>query len=88
MERVIVIKITDHIDKRDFREPLQSACRQHHSMETAPIRVHNDYLKAVGTNGADILVFLDLNTVFDTIDHVIQLNMRQQRFHITGPALS
>ena len=66
----------------------QSAYIEHHSTETALLKVKNDLCRSVDDHGAAVLVLLDLSAAFDTIDHGILLRRLEERFGITGAALS
>ena len=68
------MQLADHLKENDLYEIFQSAYRQLHSTETALLRVQNDLLQAVDSEGA-ILVLLDLSAAFDTIDHQKRLNL-------------
>ena len=69
IERIICVQLVDHLKENDLYEIFQSACRQLHSTETALLRVQNDILQAVDSEGGAILILLDLSAAFDTIDH-------------------
>ena len=47
----------------------QSAYRQLHSVEIALSRVYNDLICNKAEGKCSILVFLDLNAAFETVDH-------------------
>ena len=87
IEKVVDHQITDHIQKYNLEEAMQSAYRQHHSTETAWVRLHNDILRALDDNMAVLLVCLDLSAAFDTIDHGILLHLLEHRLGITGKCL-
>ena len=61
-----------------------SACRQHHSTETALLRVQNDLLRAGDANKEAILILLDLSAAFDTIDYDLMLARLNGRYGVTG----
>ena len=65
----------------------QSAYKPIHSTETALLRVQNDILQAVNSEGGAILVLLDLSADFDTIDHQKLLELLDYSFGIRGDAL-
>ena len=69
IERIVCVQLVDHLKENDFYEIFQSAYRQLHSTETALLRLQNDILQAVDSEGGVILVPLDLSAAFDTIDH-------------------
>ena len=78
---------------------LQSAYRQHHSKETALLKVKNDLLINMNKEHVSLLVLLDLSAAFDTVDQtadnawrsrncsfVVQINLtgRSQRVSVNG----
>ena len=87
LERIVAVRFIEHITDNGLYEVFQSAYRQMHSTETALLRVHNDILQAVDSNGGAILVLLDLSAAFDTIDHGKLLNILERTFGVTGSAL-
>ena len=80
IERVVVVRLNQHLTKNGLHEVLQSAYKQNHSTETALLKVQNDLLMAIDTYGEAVLILLDLSAAFDTIDHTILL----QRLHELG----
>ncbi|XP_068716843.1 uncharacterized protein [Montipora capricornis] len=84
IERVVGHQITAHIENNNLNEVMRSAYRQHHSTETAWVRLHNDILTAIDNNMAVLLVCLDLSAPFDTVDHGILLQRLGHRLGITG----
>ena len=81
-------QLNDYVSKCNLRELYQSAYVEHHSTETALLRVKNDLAMHVDRNGGAVLVLLDLSAAFDTIDHEILLTRLADRFCIAGKALS
>ena len=87
IERIICVQLVDHLKENGLYEIFQSAYRQLHSTETALLRVQNDILQAVDSDGGAILVLLDLSAAFDTIDHQKLLDLLDCSFGIRGDAL-
>ena len=72
-ERVMVVRLNQHLIQNGLHEILQSAYKQNHSTETALLKVQNDLLMAIDTYGGAVLILLDLSAASDTIDHIILL---------------
>ena len=52
---------------------LQSSYRQHHSTETALLKVLNDVLLNMNSQQVTLMVLLDLSMAFDTVNHDVML---------------
>ena len=81
------VQLVEQLKENDLYEIFQSAYRQLHSTETALLRVQNDILQAVDSEGGAILVLLDLSAAFDPIDHQKLLDLLDYSFGIRGDAL-
>ena len=86
-EKVVALRLSDHLDSQNLHEPFQSAYRRLHSTETALLRVCSDIRAALDRKKGTLLVLLDLSSAFDTIDHTILLNRLSKRYGIQGYAL-
>ena len=69
VEKVMSIRILEHILDNNIVDSVQSAYRAGHSCETASLRVYNDIVTTVGKGNGSFLVLLDLSAAFDTIHH-------------------
>ena len=87
LEKAVATQINSFIDMTDSNNPFQSAYKQHHSTESALLKIHNDVLIAMDKGRVTALTLLDLSAAFDTIDHDILLNRLENWFGITGTAL-
>ena len=74
IEKVVALRLSDHLDSQNLNEPFQFAYRRLHSTETALLRVCSDIRAALDRRKGTLLVLLDLSPAFDTIDHTILLN--------------
>ena len=66
---------------------MQSAYREHHSTETALLKVKNDILMNMDMGHLTLLVHLDLSAAFDTVDHEILIHRLQSLRGLGGSAL-
>ena len=87
LEKSAAIQVHNYLNDNDLFPALQSAYRKYHSTETALLRVTDDILKTLDTNGEVILVLIDLSAAFDTLDHQILLARLRKYFNFTETAL-
>eukprot|EP00057_Strongylocentrotus_purpuratus_P016298 XP_011670772.1 PREDICTED: uncharacterized protein LOC105441399 [Strongylocentrotus purpuratus] len=87
IERIVSQQLMTYLNSISLLPSRQSAYRQHHSVETALIRVQNDLLQSLDTGNEAVLLLLDLTSAFDTVDHSILLTRLRDRFGVTGMAL-
>jgi len=87
LEKIVVKRLLDHMERNNLHEVMQSAYKQFHSTETALVRVHNDILMNMDNKQGTILVLLDLSAAFDTIDHPVLFKTLEHRLGIKGTAL-
>lgn len=85
-EKVVADRVESHTVTNGLHELMQSAYKQHHSVETALTRVQNDILLALDNKQCVLLVLLDLSAAFDTVDHSTMLQRLNKDFGITGTA--
>ena len=69
--------LEDHLCKCSLFDPLQSAYRSGHSTETALVKINNDIVSSLDGGQSAILAFVDLSSLFDTVNHVIFLRRLQ-----------
>ena len=87
IEKVVAKRLRAHLKQNDLFPKYQSAYREHHSTETAMLRVQNDILKHIDRGNCVALVLLDLSAAFDTIDHKLLLDRLEKNFGISSKAL-
>ena len=73
IERVVALRIHDHMKINNLYEQFQSSYRKFHSTKTALTSVH-DLLRHIDEKQCVILLLLDFSAAFDTIDHNIILS--------------
>jgi len=87
LERLVLKQLLSHLKLNSLEETFQSAYREHHSTETALVRVVNDLLNLIDQGSCSLLSLLDLSSAFDTIDHGLLLKRLQTTYGISGTAL-
>ena len=88
VERSVAARFVKHCDQKHLFPVRQSAFRRHHSTETAVLIVHNDIVRAIDNGQLTVMLFLDLSSAFDTVDHDIMLSILHRRFSVDGAALN
>ena len=84
LKRVVVARLSEHMDTHKLHESFQSAYKPNHSVESALIRVHSDILQAMDRQRIVVLILLDLSAAFDTIDHRVLLHRLSHDLHGDG----
>ncbi len=87
IEKVVALRILDHMKDNNLLDEMQSAYRSGHSTETALLRVHNDIVISVDQGKGVALILLDLSAAFDTVDHEILLNFLRDYVGLDGSVL-
>ena len=78
IEKVLAVRLLDHMTASNQMDPMQSAYRKGHRTETALLRVHNDIISAVDKGYGVCLIMLDLSAAFDAVDHTILLTFLKE----------
>ena len=84
IEKCVLKQLLIHLEDNELFCSFQSAYRQFHSCETAIAKVSNDIFMNMESNAPSFLVFLDLSSAFDLVDHSILLQRLKEQFGITG----
>ena len=88
LEKVVDMRLEQHLTIKNLHEEHQSAYRKFHSTETAVLKVQNDVLQSLDQNNVTIMVLLDLSAAFDTIDHQTLLHRLEHHYGVTGKPLT
>ena len=88
IERIVKVRLTDHLSLNNLLNPYQSAYCKHHSTETALLYIHDHLINAIGSQKLSCLCLLDLCAAFDTIDHDILITRLSSWFGIHGSVLN
>ena len=88
-ERAGAEQFLEHLTANNLDSQLQTAYKQHHSTETALLKVKNDILMSIDEQlDVTLLVLLDLSAAFDTIDHDTVIDRLESDLGITENALA
>jgi len=87
-EKIVALRLTDHLEDNDLLETFQSAYKKGHRTGTALTRINDDLLRVINDNACVILVLLDHSAVFDTFDHQILLTRLKCRYSVKGTSLA
>ena len=68
-ERAAAHQLTQHVIDHGLDCDLQSAYKEHHSTETALLKVKNDLLMSMDKQHVTLLMMLDLSAAFETVCH-------------------
>ena len=66
-------QLNQHVIENGILPPTQSAYRTRHSTESALLRVYNDITTSLDKGLHTIVVYLDMSSAFDSIDHGLLL---------------
>jgi hypothetical protein len=87
-ERVVDAGRIDYVNQLKLMPTFQSACRRFYSTETVAVSIDSSIIEVLNRGEVGALVLLDLSAAFSTVDHGILSDALQQRFSVSGPALS
>ena len=86
-EKAVAIQLQTHMLTNGLFPEMPSAYCEHHSTETALLKVKNDILMNMDMGHVTLLVLLDLSAAFDTADHDILIHRLQSLLGPRGSAL-
>jgi len=87
LERVVQSRLQVFLDSNELMPSQQSAYRQHHSTDTAVLKVYNDLLVAADSGLVSAVCLLDLTAAFDTVDHDLLLLRLERQFGLSNVTL-
>ena len=87
-EKAVAVQLPKHMRVNGLFPELQSAYRQHHSTETALLKVKDDLLMTMDKGQVTLLVLPDLSSAFDTVKHEILLDRLRSTVGLRGKVLS
>ena len=85
-EKAVFIQTQGQMVTNNIYPELQSSYREHHSTETALLKVMNDVLLKMNSKHMTLLILLDLSAAFDTVDHSILLDRLTKVVGLQGKA--
>ena len=87
LKKIVLSQLLVHLECNNLWHGFQSAYQSRHSTETAQLHVFNNLLTSSDSDHISVLTLLDLNAMFDTIDHALLLNRLRDVFGIRDTAL-
>ena len=87
VEQVVLKRINLQMATNTLHDEMQSAYIQHHSTETALMKVQHDIVRNLDSGRSVMLVLLETSATFDTINIEQLLSTLVSRFNIGGTAL-
>ena len=87
IECLVCRQLTSYLTNHHLLAPLQSAYREHHSTETATLRVAFDVFNAADAGQVTVVALLDLSAAFYTADHDILLRRLNNSYGVGGTML-
>ena len=87
IERVVLNRLNEHLTANNLHSRDQFAYKKNHSTETLMIKIVNDVLIAADEKEATVIMLLDLSAAFDTVDHDLLLNIRENEIGLRGNVL-
>ena len=88
IEHVAAVQLMDMAQQTGNYEELQSAYQNHHSTETALLKVKTDILENMDNGRVNFLIMLDLSAAFDMISFDFLTNQLQHRFGMNRTVLT
>ena len=88
LEKIVLQQLQSHLESVPEFNKFQSAFKEHHSTETALVKITNDVLTAMDQKKSTILTLLDFSAAFDTIEHQILLDRLSLSYNISASALN
>lgn len=87
IERVVNIRITDHMKANNLDCHSQYGYKKHHSTETLLVHFLNEIMVAVDSKSGVVVLIIDLSAAFDTVSHSLLLNILFREIGLRGNAL-
>ena len=87
IERIVLIRLEEHMSTNTLHENSQFAYKTHHNTEMMMLGLFDETLRGFDNNMATIVIFLDLSAAFDTIDIVKLLDILYTEIGIDDIAL-
>ncbi len=85
---MVASQLISHLTENNLFEPLQSGFHKLYRTETALVMVTNDLLIASDSGYFSVLILLDLNAAFDTVDHLVLITRLETVFGVSDIALN
>ena len=84
IERVVSVRIENHMDQHNLHSCKQHGYKKHHSTEMLLTKIVNDLLLACDKKVPSVLMFIDLSAAFDTVVQNLLLEILHNEIGISG----
>ena len=84
LQRLVSQQLLAYLKEINLLSSHQSAYRDHHSMETADLRVLSDILLVLDSGNIAVFVLLDPSAASDTVDHAMLLQRLRTSYGLGG----
>ena len=81
-------RLNEHCDYNRLIPDYQSAYRKFYSCETSVLKLVNDILWGMEYQEISPMIACDLSAVFDTVDHLLLLDVLSNKFGVGGTVLN
>ena len=88
VESCTMDRLNEHCDYNRLIPDYQSAYRRFYSCETSVLKLVNDILWGMECQEISSMIACDLSTAFDTVDHLLLLDVLSNKFGVGGTALN
>ena len=88
IEKVVLKRLNDHMDKNKLHCPKQFGYKKYHSTETLLLEIVDETLVGFDKDTATVMILLDMSAAFDTVDLQKLVKILESKIGLRGTALN